>query len=82
MLENETLSQQAANNTKEQFANSPGLSQAIVLAIMDALDGHTAMSNQSLNSQKIQEGLKGTLLGPAQLYEALRARSEIRRAGL
>ena len=42
---------------------------------MDALDAHTAMSSQALNSQKIQEGLKDTLLGPAQLYEALRARS-------
>ncbi len=75
LLENDTLVQQAANNTKEQFANSPDLSQAIVFAIMDALDAHTAMSSQALNSQKIQEGLKDTLLGPAQLYEALRARS-------
>ncbi|MDD3355236.1 MAG: type I restriction endonuclease subunit R, partial [Zoogloea sp.] len=75
LLENETLVQQAANNTKEQFANSPDLSQAIVFAIMDALDAHTGMSSQALNSQKIQEGLKDTLLGPAQLYEALRARS-------
>lgn len=33
------------------------------------------MSSQALNSQKIQDGLKDTLLGPAQFYEALRARS-------
>lgn len=78
LLENETLVQQAANNTKEQFANSPDLSQAIVFAIMDALEAHTAMSSQALNSQRIQDGLKDTLLGPAQLYEALRARSEAR----
>lgn len=78
LLENETLVQQAANNTKEQFANSPDLSQAIVFAIMDALEAHTAMSSQALNSQRIQNGLKDTLLGPAQLYEALRARSEAR----
>jgi type I restriction enzyme R subunit len=76
LLENETLVQQAANNTKEQFANSPDLSQAILNAIMDALDAHTAMSSQALNSQRIQEGLKDTLLGPAQLYEALRARNQ------
>lgn len=75
LLENDTLVQQAANNTKEQFANSPDLSQAIIFAIMDALETHTAMSSQALNSQKIQEGLKDALLGPAQLYEALRARS-------
>lgn len=73
-LENKTLVQQAANNTKEQFANSPDRSQAILHAIMDALDVHTAMSSQTLNSQRIQDGLKDTSLGPAQLYEALRAR--------
>lgn len=75
LLENDTLVQQAANNSKEQFANSPDLSQAILHAIMDALDAHTTMSSQALNSQKIQDGLKDTLLGPAQLYESLRARS-------
>lgn len=75
LLENDTLVQQAANNSKEQFANSPDLSKAILHAIMDALDAHTAMSSQALNSQKIQEGLKDTLLGPAKLYESLRERS-------
>lgn len=79
LLENDTLIQQAANNTKEQFANSPDLSQAILHAIMDALDAHTAMSSQALNSPRIQEGLKDTLLGPAQLYEALRANSSQQR---
>lgn len=82
LLENQTLVQQAANNTKEQFANSPDLSQAILSAIMDALEAHTSMSSQALNSKKIQDGLKDTLLGPAQLYEALRARwGQARRAG-
>jgi len=76
LLENDTLVQQAANNSKEQFANSPDLSQAILHAIMDALDAHTTMSSQALNSQKIQDGLKDTLLGPAMLYETLRARSQ------
>ena len=76
LLENETLVQQAASNTKEQFASSPDLSQAILDAIMDALQAHTAMSSQALNSQRIRDGLKDTLLGPAQLYEALRARGQ------
>lgn len=75
LLENDTLVQQAANNTKEQFANSPDLSQALMNAIMDALEAHTAMSSQALGSERIREGLKDTLLGPAMLYEALRARS-------
>ena len=80
LLENDTLVQQAANNSKEQFANSPDLSQAILHAIMDALEVHTSMSSQALNSPRIQEGLKDTLLGPAQLYEALRAQAMSRAA--
>ncbi len=76
LLENETLIQQAANNSKEQFANSPDLSQALIHAIMDALDAHTTMSTQALGSERVREGLKDTLLGPAQLYEALRQRSQ------
>lgn len=75
LLENETLIQQAANNSKEQFANSPDLSNALLNAIMDALEAHTNMSTQALDSQLVRDGLKDTLLGPAQLYESLRARS-------
>ncbi|MDD5296637.1 MAG: DEAD/DEAH box helicase family protein, partial [Rhodocyclaceae bacterium] len=75
LLENETLVRQAANNSKEQFANSPDLSQAILNAIMDALDAHSTMSTQALGSERVRDGLKDVLLGPAQLYEALRARS-------
>ena len=75
LLENQTLVQQAVNNSKEQFANSPDLSHALLNAIMDALEAHTSMSSQALGSERIREGLKDTLLGPAQLYEALRAKS-------
>ena len=75
LLENELLVQQAASNSKEQFANSPDLKAAVMHAIMDALDAHTTMSTQALGSERVREGLKDILLGPAQLYEALRARS-------
>ncbi|MFN0185449.1 MAG: type I restriction endonuclease subunit R [Aquabacterium sp.] len=75
LLENETLVQQAASNSKEQFANSPDLNKALVDAIIDAFEAHQAMSSQALGSAKVQAGLKDILLGPAQLYEALRARS-------
>lgn len=74
LLENETLIQQAADNSKEQFANSPDLKHALLHAIMDALDAHTTMSSQALESERGRDGLKDILLGPAQLYEALRAR--------
>ncbi|MBL8482334.1 MAG: type I restriction endonuclease subunit R [Rhodocyclaceae bacterium] len=75
LLENRTLLLQATSNTKEQFGNSPDLKDAILTAIMDAFDAHTSMSTQALGSERIREGLKEVLLGPAMLYEALRARS-------
>jgi type I restriction enzyme R subunit len=74
LLENETLMCQAASNSKEQFANSPDLKDALLHAIMDALDAHQTMSTQALGSEQVREGLRDILLGPAQLYEALRAK--------
>ena len=75
LLENEMLAQQAASNTKEQFANSPDLGKALLDAIMDAFEAHQTMSTQALGSAKVREGLKDILLGPGQLYETLRNRS-------
>ncbi len=72
LLESETLKQQAANNTKEQFANSPDLKKEIVQAVMGALDAHNAMSTQALNSELIRAGLKDVLLNEAKLWETLR----------
>lgn len=76
MLENETLIQQSMSNSKEQFANSPDLRHALMNAVMDALDAHNTMSTQALGSERVREGLLNILLGPAQLYETLRARSD------
>ncbi|SEB61435.1 type I restriction enzyme, R subunit [Burkholderia sp. WP9] len=75
LLENATLVQQAMSNSKEQFASSPDLKNALLHAIMDAFEAHSAMSTQALGSERVREGLKDILLGPAQLYEALRAKS-------
>ncbi|MDN4587168.1 hypothetical protein DBA29_01470 [Xenophilus aerolatus] len=75
LLENETLVQQAASNSKEQFANSPDLKTALVDAIMDTLEAYGSMGTQALNSERVRDGLKDALLGPAHLYEALRSRS-------
>ena len=72
LLESPTLIQQAANNTKEQFANSPDLKTELMNAIMGALEAHTTMSTQALGSEAVRNGLKDVLLGPAQLYETLR----------
>jgi len=76
LLENETLMQQAGSNSKEQFANSPDLKDALMHAIMDALEAHSTMSSQALGSERVRNGLKDILLGPAQLYEALRAKAQ------
>jgi type I restriction enzyme, R subunit len=76
LLENETLMHQAASNSKEQFANSPDLKDALLRAIMDALDAHSTMSTQALASERVRDGLKDVLLGPGQLYEGLRARRD------
>lgn len=75
LLESEELVVQARNNTKEQFSDSPDLSKALQTAIMDALSAHSAMSKQALGSEKVMQGLREILLGPAQLYEALKERS-------
>ena len=75
LLESETLQQQAANNTKEQFANSPDLKTELLNAIMGALDAHTLMSTQALNSPTVQGGMKDILLNHAGLYETLRAQT-------
>jgi type I restriction enzyme, R subunit len=72
LLESEILVRQASNNTKEQFANSPDLASELMNAIMDAFAAHTTMSKQALDSERVRNGLKDILLGPAQLYEALR----------
>jgi type I restriction enzyme R subunit len=76
LLESQELVTQASNNTKAQFANSPTLSTEIMNAVMDALEAHTTMSKQAIDSEKVRKGLKEVLLGPAQLYEALRAKGD------
>ncbi len=72
LLESQVLRDQALHNTKEQFANSPDLNQEILNAIMDTLSAYTSMGTQALDSDKVRQGLRDILLGPARLWEALR----------
>lgn len=76
MLESDALVTQAANNTKAQFDNSPTLRDELMNAIIEAFEAHSSLSKQALDSSKVRDGLKEVLLGPAQLYEALRARAD------
>ena len=75
LLECETLIEQAVNNTKEQFNNSPDLDARILDAVMDALASFTHMSKQALESERIRAEIKAILMGPGRLYEALRDRA-------
>ena len=75
LLESKTLIQQAANNTKEQFANSPDFDREELNAIMEALDAHSLMSSRMLNSPPARRALRDYLLNHAGLYEALRAKA-------
>jgi type I restriction enzyme R subunit len=77
LLESLTLREQARNNSREQFAGSPDLARAIVDAVMEALDAHTAMSTQALDSEDVRRGLKDVLLDHAGLYESLREAGEV-----
>lgn len=75
MLESPTLQKQAANNSKEQFANSPDLKRELVNSIIASLDAHTELSSKALSSELIQDGLLRFLVSTAGLYEELRKRS-------
>lgn len=75
LMESEKLQEQAANNTKEQFAASPDLANEILGAVMDALTAHTAMSKQALESEKLRADMKEVLLGAGKLWEGLSERA-------
>ena len=75
LMESEKLTEQAMNNTKEQFSASPDLTKEIVNAVMDALAAHTAMSKQALESETVLTDMKGVLLGAGKLWEGLRAKA-------
>ena len=73
LMESEVLAEQARNNTKAQFAASPNFDAELMDAIIAAFEAHQVMSRQALDSEKVRAGIKSILLGPAGLYEGLRA---------
>jgi type I restriction enzyme R subunit len=76
LMESEILRQQAANNSKQQFASSPDLPNELMNAIIGAFEAHGKMSTQALNSDKVRLGLLDILLGPAKLYKDLRKQGD------
>ena len=75
LMQSQTLRQQAAANSKEQFANSPDFGTELLDAIIAALDAHQTMSSQALNSTEVRDGIKDILLNHTKLYEDLRDQS-------
>ncbi len=43
--------------------------------LMGALDAHTLMSSQALNSETVRVGIRDVLLNHARLWETLRAKT-------
>jgi type I restriction enzyme R subunit len=76
LMESPTLRQQAAANSKEQFANSPDFGTELMDAIIGALDAHQAMSSQALNSSTVRDGIKDVLLNHTNLWEDLRKQGQ------
>lgn len=74
VAESAKLQQQTANNTKEQFANSPDLHTELQNAIIESYDAHTVMSTQALNSPIVLRGILDVLLNHSGLYDTLRGR--------
>ncbi len=72
LMESETLKQQAANSSKEQFGTSPDLRTQVVNAAMDAHDAHMTMSNKLPNSPDVLNGVPDILLNHSRLWETLR----------
>ena len=75
LLESPKLRQQAENNSKSQFSNSPDLFEELIDATISADEAHGNMSKQVLNSKDLQAKLLEILLGPGMLYEALREKA-------
>ena len=76
LMQSDTLRQQAAANSKEQFANSPDFGTELMDAIIGALDAHKAMSSQALKSAEVRDGIKDVLLNHTNLYEDLRDQAQ------
>ena len=75
LLESDMLAQQASNNSAEQFAGSPDIDTVLGDALIEALDAHTLMSTQALNSAQVRRGIKDVLLNHLGLWQRLREKS-------
>lgn len=54
-MENESLAQQAASNSKDQFSQGD-IKDAVVDAVIEHMEVNSSMANQVLNNQQTLEG--------------------------
>lgn len=74
VADSEKLREQAQNNSKMQFANSPDLKPELENAIIASYDAHSSLSKQALNSSAVMGALLDILINHSHLYETLRER--------
>jgi type I restriction enzyme R subunit len=70
MLENPALKQQAASNTKEQFALGD-FRKAMMNAVVTGMSNYQSMGKQVLSNERVREGFASVVLDI--VYEALRS---------
>ena len=75
MMESGRLVEQAQNNSREQFNNSPDLLKILLDAAMDAESAHTLMSRQTPGSAGMQRDLLSIIVHQGRLWERLRAKA-------
>ncbi|BAP87804.1 putative uncharacterized protein [Burkholderiales bacterium GJ-E10] len=68
LIENETIREQARNNTEEQF-HMGDFKEILLDTVIDAKDGHNRISDQLLKDERIFTAMQG-LLGKM-VYQAL-----------
>lgn len=61
MMESEVLAQQAATNSKEQFALG-NFHDVMMDAVIEGLDNYQSMADQVLNNEQVQKGFAALLL--------------------
>ncbi|HWS99890.1 MAG TPA: DEAD/DEAH box helicase family protein [Pyrinomonadaceae bacterium] len=73
MLESEVLAQQAATNSKEQFALGD-FHDVMMDAVIEGLDNYQSMADQVLNNEQVQKGFAALLLDL--VYQAFQKQSD------
>ena len=76
LLESTKLQQQAANNSRARFLESPDLESEVIDAVLSARTAHQHMSDQALEDPSVMKGLVNILVNFTELYDQLRQRAK------